>query len=437
MTTELLRDSGCGRVLNKLRSKLTGDDKLLASQLLEAWKELLKSVVQAAVAASPQPSPTHTVAEPAVAPSVAPAAASSAATPTADPPATSLTSAAINVSVKTVSPEPTPSSSSAGLLSPTLRLGSTSVVQNVAVVPSVDLSSRKRKSETPIAGAARPEKRTIAAASSSPQSLAAQVSASFAASAYPLPSKQAPVLTKPLPSQDAFFSKPKVTPTVSAAAALKPKPASFAAVTAGPSAPFVRTVSLGNDLRDKIRAQLVRGFMVKSADGSVVPGAAATPSIPAASGTSAVSLEPSSEVREVCALIESELWALCGSASGSGNNGAYTKKAREVLMNLSDSKNPELRSRLLNDDISPHQLITLPFTELASTTLRLAREAAHKWEMAERRSDLQHNVAISDAWRCGKCRERMCTYYQQQTRSADEPMTTFVRCVNCGNRWRC
>ena len=29
--------------------------------------------------------------------------------------------------------------------------------------------------------------------------------------------------------------------------------------------------------------------------------------------------------------------------------------------------------------------------------------------------------------RCGKCGQRKCTYYQMQTRSADEPMTTFVR----------
>lgn len=31
---------------------------------------------------------------------------------------------------------------------------------------------------------------------------------------------------------------------------------------------------------------------------------------------------------------------------------------------------------------------------------------------------------------------RKTTYYQMQTRSADEPMTTFVTCVNCGNRWK-
>ena len=35
---------------------------------------------------------------------------------------------------------------------------------------------------------------------------------------------------------------------------------------------------------------------------------------------------------------------------------------------------------------------------------------------------------------CGKCKSKECTYTQLQTRSADEPMTTFVYCMACGNR---
>ena len=35
-----------------------------------------------------------------------------------------------------------------------------------------------------------------------------------------------------------------------------------------------------------------------------------------------------------------------------------------------------------------------------------------------------------------KCRSNNCSHYQLQTRSADEPMTTFVSCMECGNRWR-
>ena len=39
-------------------------------------------------------------------------------------------------------------------------------------------------------------------------------------------------------------------------------------------------------------------------------------------------------------------------------------------------------------------------------------------------------------FKCGKCGKRRTTYTQLQTRSADEPMTTFVLCLECGNRWK-
>ena len=45
--------------------------------------------------------------------------------------------------------------------------------------------------------------------------------------------------------------------------------------------------------------------------------------------------------------------------------------------------------------------------------------------------------ASTDEFKCFKCFKRKCTFYQLQTRSADEPMTTFVTCLECGNRWRC
>lgn len=40
-------------------------------------------------------------------------------------------------------------------------------------------------------------------------------------------------------------------------------------------------------------------------------------------------------------------------------------------------------------------------------------------------------------FKCGKCKSVKTTYYQMQTRSADEPMTTFVTCMSCSNKWKC
>jgi transcription elongation factor S-II len=39
-------------------------------------------------------------------------------------------------------------------------------------------------------------------------------------------------------------------------------------------------------------------------------------------------------------------------------------------------------------------------------------------------------------FKCGRCKSMKTTYYQLQTRSADEPMTTYVTCLKCNNRWK-
>ena len=46
------------------------------------------------------------------------------------------------------------------------------------------------------------------------------------------------------------------------------------------------------------------------------------------------------------------------------------------------------------------------------------------------------DMLATDEFKCFKCKTNKCTYYQQQTRSADEPITTFVSCLNCGNKWK-
>ena len=52
-----------------------------------------------------------------------------------------------------------------------------------------------------------------------------------------------------------------------------------------------------------------------------------------------------------------------------------------------------------------------------------------------------HQIAKTDAaksslLKCGKCKKMNVTYNQMQTRSADEPMTTFAYCMECGHRWK-
>ena len=49
---------------------------------------------------------------------------------------------------------------------------------------------------------------------------------------------------------------------------------------------------------------------------------------------------------------------------------------------------------------------------------------------------VDNTQASTDMFTCKKCRSKRCTYYEMQTRSADEPSTLFVTCLDCGKHWR-
>jgi len=38
--------------------------------------------------------------------------------------------------------------------------------------------------------------------------------------------------------------------------------------------------------------------------------------------------------------------------------------------------------------------------------------------------------------KCRKCKSQNLNNWEKQTRSADEPMTQFFECLDCGNKWR-
>jgi DNA-directed RNA polymerase subunit M/transcription elongation factor TFIIS len=55
----------------------------------------------------------------------------------------------------------------------------------------------------------------------------------------------------------------------------------------------------------------------------------------------------------------------------------------------------------------------------------------------EKEKALRKNKAATMYLYCSSCkRQTKCDHYQLQTRSADEPMTTFVTCLECDKRWK-
>lgn len=121
--------------------------------------------------------------------------------------------------------------------------------------------------------------------------------------------------------------------------------------------------------------------------------------------------------------------------ANNGVNQGYKGKFRQLHFNLKDEKNPDLRRKILTGEIAPDVLISLPPEELASDAKREENQKIRDKKLFDS-APSQAKQATTDQFQCGKCKQRKTTYYQMQTRSADEPMTTFVSCLNCNNRWK-
>lgn len=113
----------------------------------------------------------------------------------------------------------------------------------------------------------------------------------------------------------------------------------------------------------------------------------------------------------------------------------YKNKMRSLIFNLRDKNNPGLRESVVSGEISASRLCVMGPQDMASEE-RKAQDRKLAEENLFKARGAGPQQAETDAFRCARCGQRKCTYYQMQTRSADEPMTTFVTCVNCNCRWK-
>jgi DNA-directed RNA polymerase subunit M/transcription elongation factor TFIIS len=115
---------------------------------------------------------------------------------------------------------------------------------------------------------------------------------------------------------------------------------------------------------------------------------------------------------------------------------SYRQIVMSVFSNLhpqSPVKNTRLLSRVIDGEFT---LSAIP--SMTSYEMFPENWFALKDKLLQREQKiLEGNKSrATDQFKCRRCQKRECTYYELQTRSADEPMTIFITCLNCGKEWR-
>jgi transcription elongation factor S-II len=114
----------------------------------------------------------------------------------------------------------------------------------------------------------------------------------------------------------------------------------------------------------------------------------------------------------------------------------YFNKARSLYTNLDKNsyvKNTYLVSQIEEGKIEIEKIPFMNYQEMFPEHWKRLLDEKYKREKLLYEEKME---AMTDQFKCGRCKSKKCTYYELQTRSADEAMTTFISCLNCGNRWK-
>lgn len=121
--------------------------------------------------------------------------------------------------------------------------------------------------------------------------------------------------------------------------------------------------------------------------------------------------------------------------SNDPTNKRYKEKYRIIYSNIISKNNKELKFKIVDGDIKPDFLVNCDPKKLMPEHLQKELKAIHERNLFNAQGATIER-SVTDRFQCGKCKERKVSYYQLQTRSADEPLTTFCTCEACGNRWK-
>jgi len=114
----------------------------------------------------------------------------------------------------------------------------------------------------------------------------------------------------------------------------------------------------------------------------------------------------------------------------------YLNRAVAVYNNLNPQsylQNVNLIKRFLSKEFTEFQLAAFQPHEMFPERWK---EIMDTYSIDVSKEVYKLDTNIEGMFKCGKCKTNKTSYYQLQTRSADEPLTTFVSCHNCGHKWK-
>lgn len=114
----------------------------------------------------------------------------------------------------------------------------------------------------------------------------------------------------------------------------------------------------------------------------------------------------------------------------------YKGISRRCLINLNPKQyvgNSRLMDRLKDGEFPAHQVPFMSAREMYPEHWQSLADEQLKRETTMLDGNPEEG---SDMFKCKKCGKSRTRYWEMQTRSADEPMTIFIRCLNCGKEWR-
>ena len=118
------------------------------------------------------------------------------------------------------------------------------------------------------------------------------------------------------------------------------------------------------------------------------------------------------------------------------DNSWFKSSYKHRYMAISGSLGRGLLERILSKQVKCKDLVTMGPEQLEPNGLYANMAEKLKKRDLDREMYKRTEEDYEGIFKCGKCKSKKTTYFQLQTRSADEPMTTFVTCKDCGNNWK-